>query len=66
MPSSREIFPTQGSNPLLLCLLYQQVGSLPLAPPGKSTSIPITYTKLELHDVQTAMGLSTKEEDQIH
>ena len=28
------IFPTQGSNPLLLCLLDWQVDSLPLAPPG--------------------------------
>ena len=27
--------PTQGSNPPLLHLLYWQVGSLPLAPPGK-------------------------------
>ena len=27
------IFPTQGSNPHLLCLLNWQVGSLPLAPP---------------------------------
>ena len=30
------IFPTQGSNLSLLCLLPWQVGSLPLAPPGKS------------------------------
>ena len=29
------IFPTQGLNPSLLCLLYWQVGSLPLVPPGK-------------------------------
>ena len=29
------IFPTQGLNPCLLCLLRWQVGSLPLAPPGK-------------------------------
>ena len=29
------IFSTQGSNPCLLCLLHWQVGSLPLAPPGK-------------------------------
>ena len=26
------IFPTQGSNPFLLCLLHWQVSSLPLAP----------------------------------
>ena len=30
------VFPTQGSNPHLLCLLHWQAGSLPLAPPGKS------------------------------
>ena len=28
------IFPTQGSNPHLLCLLHWQAGSLPLAPRG--------------------------------
>ena len=31
------IFPTQGLNPYLLCLLHWQAGSLPLAPPGKPT-----------------------------
>ena len=29
------IFPTQGLNPHLLCLLHWQAGSLPLVPPGK-------------------------------
>ena len=29
------IFPTQGSNLRLLCLLHWQAGSLSLAPPGK-------------------------------
>ena len=29
------IFPTQGSNPHLLCLLHWQMGSLPLSPPEK-------------------------------
>ena len=29
------IFPTQGSNPGLLCLLHRQVDSFPLQPPGK-------------------------------
>ena len=29
------IFPTQGSNPCLLCLLHWQAGSLPLIPPGE-------------------------------
>ena len=32
------IFPTQGLNPCLLCLLHWQIGSLPLAPFGKSYS----------------------------
>ena len=31
------VFPTQGSNLHLLCLLYWQVSSLPLAPRGKPT-----------------------------
>ena len=31
----QRIFPTQGSNLSLLCLLHWQVGSLPLATPGK-------------------------------
>ena len=30
------IFPTQGSNPCLLCLLHWQVGSLPPVPYGKA------------------------------
>ena len=34
---SEGIFPTQGSNPCILCLLYWQVCSLPLGPPGKPT-----------------------------
>ena len=29
------IFPTKGLNPLFLHLLHQQMGSLPLVPPGK-------------------------------
>ena len=33
----QEIFLTQGLNPHLLCLLFWQVGSLPLVPPGKCT-----------------------------
>ena len=31
------IFSAQGSNPCLLCLLHQQVDSLPLASPVKPT-----------------------------
>ena len=29
------IFPTQGSNPCLSCILHKQTDSLPLVPPGK-------------------------------
>ena len=32
---SRLIFPTQGLNQRLWCLLHRQAGSLPLGPPGK-------------------------------
>ena len=35
----QRIFPTQGSNLHLLCLLHWQVGSLPLAPPGKPPAL---------------------------
>ena len=31
----QRIFPTQGSNPRLLYLLYWKAASLPLTPPGK-------------------------------
>ena len=33
------IFPTQGSNPHLLCLLHWQAGSLPLVPPGSDMKV---------------------------
>ena len=33
-PPLQGIFPTQGSNPHLLCLLHWQMGSLPRAPRG--------------------------------
>ena len=36
MPSSRGFFPTQGSNPRLLCLLQWQADSLPLDPSRKT------------------------------
>ena len=41
------IFPTQGSNPSLLCLLHWHTGSLPLAPPGKphsQQSVPFSHS----------------------
>ena len=42
MPSSREgIFPTQGSNPHLLCLLHWQAGSLPGKPFLQSSNLTL-------------------------
>ena len=35
------IFPTQGSNLHLLCLLHWQAGSLPLAPTWKPVVTPL-------------------------
>ena len=35
------LFPTQGSNPHIFCLLLWQGGSLPLAPPGKQ--LPLDF-----------------------
>ena len=43
------IFPTQGSNPCLLCLLHWQEGSLPLAPPGKIWWMLIKHTGWSPH-----------------
>ena len=42
------IFLTQGSNPSVLCLLYWQVDSLPLVPPGK----PSRYTLLYINQIK--------------
>ena len=43
------IFPTQGSNPGLLCLLHWQAGSLPLAPPRKpKTNMKVKVKLLSL------------------
>ena len=40
------IFPTQGSNLCLLCLLHWQVGSLPLVPPGKYSQCSLASSQL--------------------
>ena len=48
LPSSRGIFPTQGSNSYLLHCLLWQVGSLPLAPlrsPKEDTEMAKRYMK---------------------
>ena len=44
----QKIFPTQGLNPHLLCLLHWQVGFLPLAAPGKTVILIIPSVILEL------------------
>ena len=38
----QRIFPTQGLNLCLLCLLHWHLGSLPLAPPGKLLELYLT------------------------
>ena len=44
------IFPTQVSNPPLLCLPHWQTGSLPLVPPGKpSKYVLISNCDLNFH-----------------
>ena len=45
----QRIFPSQGSNPHLLCLLHWQAGSLPLAPPGKPRVSYGLYLIIDLH-----------------
>ena len=45
------IFPTQGSNLRLLCLLHWQAGSLPLAPLGKLYLVSLEVS--ESHSVLT-------------
>ena len=42
------IFPTQVSNPLLLCLLHWQAGSLPLAPLGKPLNVCQLFNYVQL------------------
>ena len=48
------IFPTQGSNLCLLCLLQWQVGSLPLVPPV----IPAVSGCVHVYYVSSAMSHS--------
>ena len=57
------IFMTQGWNLHLLCLLHWQVGSLPLAPPGKPLWLlgcgQVTFQNCCLSDVETWARLLT-------
>ena len=50
------IFPTQGLNPCLLCLLHWQVGSLPLVPPEK-----VKVKSLSLVQLFATLGLEPTE-----
>ena len=54
------IFPTQGLNPYLLCLLHWQVGSLPLAAPGKPSYdlYPLSFARHFVRNAQGALSTS--------
>ena len=62
----QRIFPTQGSNLRLFCLLHCQAGSLPLAPPGK---LNLTYKHHEslvnIYHLISSHGCEIKEEKNI-
>ena len=45
----QEIFPIQGLNLHLLCLLHWQVGSLPLETPGKLKNMILTICLFYIH-----------------
>ena len=59
----QRIFPTQGLNPCLLCLLHWQAGSLPPAPPGKPiyvcvcvcVCVCVLYTHIYMPIVNTVL-----------
>ena len=55
------IFPTQGSNLCLLCLLHWQVGSLPLAPPGKPTFLLRLDLMTESEEELKRLSMKVKE-----
>ena len=47
------IFPTQGMSWFLLRLLQWQVGSLPLAPPGKPPNVPLCVSNFQVYIIRT-------------
>ena len=51
------IFPTEGSNLCLLCLLPWQAGSLPLAPPGKPIKVKEPHRKTGRRQEGSLLGL---------
>ena len=63
----QEIFPTGGWNPPLLRLPHWQVGSLPLAPPGKPTGrIVHTFMKSLRTVIETVLGYQVSQDLNIH
>ena len=59
------IFPTQRSNPCLLCLLHWQAGSLPLAPLGNVLQIFLNLVSLFLLPLWPWMPFSYLADEQI-
>ena len=49
-PGDLRLFPTQGLNPRLLCLLHWQASSLPIVPPGKPYIY--IYTDIEINGIE--------------
>ena len=54
------IFPTQGLNPHLLCLLHQQAGSLSLAPPGKPNYSSVDLNNTEIFGATLAFNIEAQ------
>ena len=59
------IFPTQGSNSCLLCLLHWQAGSLPLVPPGKPAFILSSLLSLDSIIVVFPLAIPLSLEDEL-
>ena len=69
------VFPTEGSNPHLLCVLYWQAGSFPLAPPEKpkgSALTPLTqqsqpsfFRELQFTEYPASRGYWSGEENHL-
>ena len=57
MPLLQGIFPTQGLNPGLLCLLHWQAGSLPLVLPGKPGK---NSYRVKISNTHKSMNLMSK------
>ena len=62
------IFPTQGWNPRLLCLLHWQAGSLPLLPPGKpqNRAQHIIKSQCEVKGAQSGLTLCNPTDCTVH